>query len=226
VTTLTIIYCLSGTLSLVIAAAWCAHFASYRSIKNRALRERKWDYNICCGTTDGGGINADIKKHGEVPRFELITDVSRLAHPDGAFQHVLCSHTIEHVPDPEAMYRELRRIGRNVTLLVPPLWDFTAALHPLEHQVIFLTFKSRHENHLPPFIRYWPARWLQAFLGQRIEADAQADYSNTRFRQIADYLVPPFFCASAVLCAFSQISGLAMFALASLALWASKSLRY
>jgi hypothetical protein len=225
VTALTIIYYLLGAASLVIVAAWCAHYASYRFIKNRALRERKWDYNICCGTTDGGGINADIMKHGEVPRFELITDVSRLGHPDGAFQHVLCSHTLEHVPDPEAMFRELRRIGRNVTILVPPLWDFTAALQPLEHQVIFLTLKSRHENHLPPFVRYWPARWLQAALGQRIVADSLADYSSTRFRQIADYLVPVVFSASAVMCLARHPFGLGGFGAACLVLWASKALR-
>lgn len=226
VTTLTIIYCLLGAVSIVIVAAWCTHYASYQFIKNRALRERKWDYNICCGTTDGGGINADIMKHGDVPRFELITDVTKLAHPDGVFQHVLCSHTLEHVPDPEAMFRELRRIGRNVTILVPPLWDFTAALQPLEHQVIFLTLKSRHENHLPPFIRYWPARWLQASLGQRIEADSMADYSSTRCRQIADYLVPIGFSVSAILCVLSQPSGLVMFGVGCLLLWASKALRF
>jgi len=225
VTALTFIYCSLGTTSLVILAAWCAHYASYQFIKNRALRERKWDYNICCGTTDGGGINADIMKHGEVPRFELVNNVTRLSHPDGAFEHVLCSHTLEHVPDPKAMFRELRRIGKNVTILVPPLWDFTAALQPLEHQVIFLTLKSRHLNSLPPFVRYWPARWLQRSLGQRIEADAMADYSQTRFRQIADYFVPVGFFVSAILCGLSLPAGFVMFAIACSALWASKALR-
>lgn len=226
VTTLTVIYYVLGTASVVIVAAWCAHYASYQFIKNRALRERKWDYNICCGTTDGGGINADIMKHGEVPGFELITDVTKLPHPDGAFQHVLCSHTLEHVPNPEAMFRELRRIGRNVTVLIPPLWDFTAALQPLEHQVIFLTLKSRHENRLPPFIRYWPARWLQAALGQRIEADALADYSNTRVRQISDYLMPLAFSVSAVLCFLRLPAGFVVCGVACLLLWASKALRF
>ena len=164
-------------------------------------------------------------KHGDVPRFELVTDVTKLAHPDGAFEHVLCSHTLEHVPDPAAMFRELGRIGKNVTVLIPPLWDFTAALQPLEHQVIFLTLKSRHENRLPPFIRYWPARWLQASLGQRIEADSLADYSQTRFRQIADYMVPITFSAAVGLCAFSQPAGLVVFGFACLTLWASKNLR-
>ncbi len=186
-----------GAVSLIAACAWLAHFASYRWIKERALRERRWDYNICCGTTDGGGINADIMRHGEVPRFELIQDVTRLPHKDGAFDRVLCSHTIEHVPDPMAMFRELRRVGRNVTILVPPLWDFTAALNPFEHQVIFLSLKSRHENTLPPFVRFAPARWLQSIVGQRVNADKLAGAGKSRMAQLLDYSVPVAFAIAA-----------------------------
>jgi SAM-dependent methyltransferase len=149
---------------------WSANFLSYRVLKERAIRERRWDYNICCGETDVGGINADIVQHGPVPRFELVTDVNRLPHADRAFAHVLCSHTLEHVDDPKEMFAELRRVGRHVTILVPPLWDIAAALNPLEHRVIFLTFATRHDDRLPPYIRHLPARWLQSLGGQRIVA--------------------------------------------------------
>lgn len=154
---------------------WSANFLSYRYLKERTLRERTWDYNICCGETDGGGINADIVRHGAVPRFELVTDVTALPHADGTFAHVLCSHTLEHVDDPRAMFRELRRVGRRVTILVPPLWDLAAALNPFEHRVIFLTFRTRHDDRLPAFVRYVPARWLQSLRGQRIIAHAPGD---------------------------------------------------
>jgi len=166
---ITILIALAG-LTLVSASLWSANFLSYRYLKERTLRERRWDYNICCGETDGGGINADIVRYGDVANFELVTDVNRLPHADGRFAHVLCSHTLEHVDDPAAMFAELRRVGRQVTILVPPLWDLAAALNPFEHRVIFLTLRTRHDDRLPPFIAFTPARWMQAVRGQRIIA--------------------------------------------------------
>ena len=185
-----------GLVSALVIVAWVAHFASYRWIKERTLAERRWDYNICCGTTDGGGINADIMQHAPLPRFELIADVTQLPHPDGAFDHILCSHTIEHVPDPKAMYRELRRIGKHVTILVPPLWDFTAALNPFEHQVVFLSLASRHENELPRFFRFAPARWLQARFGQKINADHLSAGARSNINVVAHYATPVLFLAA------------------------------
>ena len=161
---------LLGSFAFVALLAGLNHL-SYRVLKRRVLAERRWEYNICCGTTDGGGINADIVPHGPVPRFEQVDDVTRLPHPDGAFAQVLCSHTLEHVDDPAAMFAELRRVGRRVTILVPPLWDLAAALNPLEHRVIFLTWRTRHDDVLPPFIRFVPARWMQRHFGQQIRAD-------------------------------------------------------
>jgi hypothetical protein len=157
-------------LAVAIPLLWLGNFISYRVIKNRVLRERRWDYNICCGLTDGGGINADITQFAPIPNFELVTDVTALVHPAGRFERVLCSHTLEHVDDPKAMFAELQRVGRQVTILVPPLWDLGAAFNPLEHRVIFLTFATRHDDQLPPYIRYVPARWWQDWRGQRIAA--------------------------------------------------------
>jgi hypothetical protein len=213
---------ITGVVSAVAALAWAAHFVSYQWIKRRTLEERRWDYNICCGTTDGGGINADIVEHANVPRFERVSDVTRLSHPDGAFDYVLCSHTIEHVPNPEAMYRELRRVGRKVTLLVPPLWDFTAALNPFEHQVIFLTLRSRHDDHLPPFIRFLPAQWIQRVMGQRINADPFAGRSIAPFRKAMDFAVPAAFLASAAFGLQGSRWAWAGLALALAAFWSGK----
>lgn len=163
---------LLGGLMVVILLLWLGNAISYRWIKRQVLSERCWDYNICCGTTDGGGINADIVRHGPIPRFERVDDVTRLPHRDGAFDRVLCSHTLEHLDDPDAMYRELRRVGRRVTILVPPLWDLAGVLNPLEHRVIFLTLRSRHDQRLPRWLVYRPGRWLQSVVGgQRIRAD-------------------------------------------------------
>jgi len=153
----------------VIAYTWVANLLSYRWLKGRVLRSRHWDLNICCGRTDGGGVNADIQRHAELPNFVLIEDVARLPFRDRAFRQVLSSHTIEHVDAPDAFYRELCRVGDSVTLVVPPLWDISAALNLLEHRHIFLTLRKVHST-LPRYVRLPGAVWVQRILGQRIHA--------------------------------------------------------
>lgn len=217
---------IAAAFALLMLLLWSANHVSYRLIKNRVLAERRWDYNICCGTTDGGGVNADIVQHADVPRFELVSDVTRLPHNAGTFDTVLCSHTLEHVDDPAGMFRELQRVGKRVTILVPPLWDLAAALNPFEHRVIFLTAASRHDDRLPPFIRYSPARWLQARLGQRIDADARPSTGGTprgfTLRPLFDALMPLAWGVAAILLILEQPAGPAAFAVAAVVWWLSK----
>lgn len=142
---------------------------SYRVLKRRILRRRRWGLNICSGKTDGGGVNADIAVHAELPRFVLIDSIYRLPFQDGRFETVLCSHTMEHVEDPDAFWRELNRVGRNVTIVLPPLWDLAGVLNFWEHRWIFLTFRKVHDR-LPPRIPLPLARVLQRRMGQRIHA--------------------------------------------------------
>ncbi|MDX2176721.1 MAG: methyltransferase domain-containing protein [Candidatus Sumerlaeia bacterium] len=216
---------LAALTAAMIAIAWLTNFISYRVIKGRTIRERRWDYNICCGTTDGGGINADIVRHGDVPNFELVEDILRLPHPDGAFEHVLCSHTLEHVDDPKAFYAELRRVGRRVCVLIPPIWDYSASLNPFEHRVIFLTMRSRHDDALPPYIEYGFARWLQSKMGQRIDADVRGGAAVTaqaRMRTFFDFLVPFAFLGAAYASVLDIALWPAAIAGAAVVLWLSK----
>lgn len=154
-------------------AAYCAvsHFISYTVLKNRVLKKRRWDLNICCGHTDGGGLNVDIIRHKAVPNFHQVTDIYHLPFNDGQFNSVLCSHTIEHVDDPASFYRELRRVGKEVTLVIPPLYDISAALNFFEHRYLFLSFKKVHRR-LPKYVRLPFSRMVQRHLGQNIEASA------------------------------------------------------
>ncbi len=142
---------------------------SYRYFKNKTLKERKWDLNICCGKTDGGGINADIFKHESVPNFLYVSDIYNLPFEDGQFEHVLCSHTLEHVEDPELFYNELKRVGKHVILLLPPLWDITAVLNFFEHRWIFLCSRTRYD-YLPKYIELPFSRQIQKKRGQTISA--------------------------------------------------------
>lgn len=141
---------------------------SYSILKNRIVRRQKWDLNICCGKTDGGGVNADIVRHASVPNFVEV-DIYNLPFEDDQFETVLCSHTIEHVDNPQRFYEELQRVGKDVTLVLPPIWDVSAALNVLEHRWIFLCLRKEHKR-LPMHVRLPFARTIQRLLGQRIHA--------------------------------------------------------
>jgi hypothetical protein len=145
------------------------NYLSYDLMKRKILKRHAWDLNICCGKTDGGGINADIFRHAEVPNFVLIEDIYHLPFADKQFPETLCSHTIEHVKDPERFLQELQRVSEKVVLVLPPLWDISAALNFLEHQHIFLTFRKEH-RHLPRYVKLPFAASVQRKLGQRLHA--------------------------------------------------------
>jgi SAM-dependent methyltransferase len=146
-----------------------ANFLSYYLGKRRILDRQKWDLNICCGKTDGGGLNVDIVKHQELPRFMQVTDIYNLPFEDGQFETVLCSHTLEHVDDPRRFYSELQRVGKKVTLVVPPLYDISAVFNIFEHKWIFLTFKKRHHM-LPRCIKLPFADAFHRAFGQKNKA--------------------------------------------------------
>ncbi|MBB6428555.1 methyltransferase domain-containing protein [Algisphaera agarilytica] len=145
------------------------HEISYKLVKTRILRMRKWDLNICCGHSDGGGLNVDIFQHDPGPgNFQKIDDIYSLPFDDKQFEHTLCSHTIEHVDDPEAFFAELRRVSKNVTIVVPPLWDPAAVFNVFEHRHIFLNVRKMFVNELPPYVKLPMAETIQERLGQKI----------------------------------------------------------
>jgi SAM-dependent methyltransferase len=145
------------------------HWYSYRYLKSSIIGRRRWDMNICCGTTDGGGVNVDIVRHADVSNFVQVDNIYRLPFGDGAFDTVLCSHTIEHVEYPRRFDRELRRVGRNVVYIIPPVWDLAAAFNIWEHRWVFLTMRKVHYR-LPRRVELPFARRLQARIGQRVTA--------------------------------------------------------
>jgi len=141
------------------------HLFSYRLYKTHILKLKTWDLNICCGKTDGRGINADIKKHGDLPNFVLIDSIYKLPFETKAFNETLCSHTMEHVDDPELFYKELERVSKNITIVIPPLWDIFAVLNIFEHKWIFLSFTKKHHK-LPRYIRLPFSRTFQKYFTQ------------------------------------------------------------
>ena len=145
---------------------WFAHFLSYNVRKRRIIKQNKWDLNICCGKTDGGGVNVDIVQHADLPNFQIVSNIYRLPFGNKQFNRVLCSHTIEHVDNPEAFLKELMRVGHDVTVILPPIWDVTAAFNIFEHKWLFFTFKKEYHNRLPKSVKLPGAEYVQRRWGQ------------------------------------------------------------
>ncbi len=145
------------------------HWYSYSHLKADIIARQRWDLNICCGTTDGGGVNADIVQHSDVPNFVRVDNIYKLPFADGQFETALCSHTAEHIDYPQRFDRELRRVAKNVVYVLPPVWDLAAALNVLEHKWLFLTVRKVHRS-LPARVQLPFARRLQARIGQKIAA--------------------------------------------------------
>lgn len=162
----TFLFALAGLFALLPLINLLSYRVMGGIIRNR---REKWDLNICCGKTDGGGINVDIVKHADVPNLIVVDDIYNLPFSTNQFDNVLCSHTIEHVDDPQAFFDELDRVADEVTLVVPPLWDLSAVLNVFEHRWIFLTLRKEHHK-LPNYIELPFARAYQERKGQKIRA--------------------------------------------------------
>ncbi len=133
-------------------------------MKDRIVRRKEWDLNICCGKTDGGGINVDVFPHIDIPNFLHITDVYNLPFQDESFESVLCCDTIAQVDDPQRLYDELQRVGKEVTLIVTPLWDICSAFNIFKRRYVFLTCRKDHHE-LPAYFKLPCAGFIQRLLG-------------------------------------------------------------
>ena len=154
---------------LVVVVLYITNLISYRYLKSRILNRQRWDLNICCGKTHGGGVNADVVSYGALDNFVLVDNIYHLPFTDKQFDTVLCSHTMEHVDNPDAFFAELQRVGQRVTIVLPPVWDLSAALNFLEHKWLFLTFRKEHAF-LPKHIPLPLSGTIQRLIGQRMHA--------------------------------------------------------
>ncbi len=158
-----IIYFLGGLLALGFFLNWL----DYTILKKKYLKAEKFDFNICCGGTACDGVNADIVRR-EVPRFILTEDIYHLPFKNKQFKSTICSHTMEHVDDPKKFFKELQRVSENVTLLLPPLWDFGCMINIWEHRRQFLILRSKHKNQLPRFFNLPFSKLFQKTFGQQV----------------------------------------------------------
>ncbi|WP_156388631.1 class I SAM-dependent methyltransferase [Nocardioides sp. Root151] len=57
--------------------------------------------------------------HVRVTRPLFVADAADMPFADGVFDHVICSHVLEHVPDPAAVIAEMVRVARTGYIEVP-----------------------------------------------------------------------------------------------------------
>jgi len=104
---------------LFVALLIALNFLSYRIMGGIIRNQREqWDLNICCGKTDGGGVNVDIVKHAEIPNLIVVDDIYNLPFTTNQFDNLLCSHTIEHVDDAGRFLAELHRVSKDDGLVL------------------------------------------------------------------------------------------------------------
>jgi SAM-dependent methyltransferase len=99
---------------------------------------------------DGGASdNAGLHTPGwDTSRTDIICDITAIPEPDGAFDAVMCTEVIEHVPDAVAALRELARLVRagGYLILTAPFCSIT---HMAPHHYATGFNRYFYREHLP-----------------------------------------------------------------------------
>jgi len=82
------------------------------------------DFGRYDGAGDGSGLQTGEFNYG---RLDIVSDITAIPEPDQAFDVVLCTEVLEHVPHPEAALREFARLLKagGELILTAPFVSFT-----------------------------------------------------------------------------------------------------
>ena len=81
------------------------------------------------GTGDSAGLQT---KTWDQTRLDIISDITSIPQPDGAFDAVMCIEVLEHLPDPLNTMKELARLVRlGCYLVLDRAFQFSYAFRPI-----------------------------------------------------------------------------------------------
>jgi len=92
-----------------------------------------------------------------ITRPLFAADAADMPFADGVFDYVVCSHVLEHVPDPAAVIREITRVGKAGYIEVPQaasakILDFPSHLWWCRLDGSTLVFTAKHARAFDPEI--------------------------------------------------------------------------
>jgi SAM-dependent methyltransferase len=103
------------------------------------------DFGQYQGSGDGQGLQTGT---WDTSGVDLVCDITAIPEPDGAFDAILCSEVLEHVPDPLKALDEFRRLLRpgGTLILTAP---FASLVHFAPYHFCSGFSRYWYEHHLP-----------------------------------------------------------------------------
>lgn len=103
------------------------------------------DFGEYTGGGDGQGLHTSS---WDTSRVDLRCDITNIPEPDEAFDAILCSEVLEHVPEPTLVLDEFRRLLRpNGTLILTA--PFASLVHFAPYHYCSGFSRYWYEHHLP-----------------------------------------------------------------------------
>lgn len=126
------------------------------------------------GKGDGVGLQMGEWKY---PQLDIVSDITAIPEPDGAFDAIMCIEVLEHVPNPILALRELARLLKPNGILI-----LTAPFCALTHFAPFFYHTG--------YTRYFYEHWLTE-LGLEVEemqCNGMGIFLSTWLKSCAAYL--------------------------------------
>ena len=158
-------------------------------------------------------LDDDTERHSAFiqDRTTIGADGARLPFRDKSVDYVICSHVMEHIPDPETFLKEISRVGRRGLIVTPaPGYD---KLHPkrghlwyVSNENNILVFRQKHEwnefpeirdyfrgiTRLPGYWKFWDSNYsafntmLQWNDHVEFRIDREGEFDMSRFIKVGD----------------------------------------
>jgi SAM-dependent methyltransferase len=103
------------------------------------------DFGQYQGTGDGKGLQSG---GWDTSKVDLVCDITAVPEPDGAFDAILCTEVLEHLPEPTRALDEFARLlkpGGRLILTAP----FASAVHMAPYHYCSGFSRYWYEHHLP-----------------------------------------------------------------------------